>query len=210
MSRYAAAFLLIGFYSGLSWAAEPVQDGVCQALKIESPVHPDEGRGFLVLDVELKAYLPFENEIYAVEVTLAGPGKSALTRSAVQCGKLVVFPNLTPGEYQIHSIQGRLDTSMARIRFFYPDHDEGYRVPNPQIGNGSSNLYRMPVPKSEPGKVRVNAGTGAYLGQLKVKRKPYSTWGVEPYWEKSAAREQQTWAFFRQLYPEIPLESTIE
>lgn len=181
--------------------AQAVQERICRALR--QPIELDEQRGLLLVDTELKAYLPVETEIHTVRVTLAGP--DGLIESEAQCAKLVLFPNLKPGEYRLYSLQGRVETSVAPLRFFYPDHDDGYRVPNPEIGFGSSNLYRVQIPAAPEGKVAVQAGQKTYLGQLKMKRGPRSSWGVTTYWEHDQEREQSAWNLVRKLYPDAGL-----
>lgn len=140
---------------------------------------PGEPAGELIVSATVRAFTPVQVVAISARAIVAGP----LPRGRTHAGPVgplpcLVLGALPPGRYRLHSLEARISTFTARLRFLLPDPDDGYRVPG-ERRLGGFQLYRVLVPRAAEFEVEVLPGQRSVLGHIDVTRRPRRTWGVQ-------------------------------
>lgn len=143
------------------------------------PARATEATGELIVSATVRAFTPVQVVPSSARAIVAGP----LPGGRIHAGTVGPLPCLTlgplaPGRYRLHSLETRISTFTARLRFLLPEPDDGYRVPG-ERRLGGFQLYRVLVPRAAEFEVEVLPGQRSVLGHIDVTRRPRRTWGVQ-------------------------------
>jgi len=197
----ASGLLLSPLTSAAPVIAEPTAEVApapdwCANYRVTLTDNPNTGR--LVLQTSLVAHMRIVVPVQPVRVTLVGLDDSLpVVTSPVQCGQLVVFDQLPPGNYRIRSVEGSVSVFSAPERFLYPLPRDNYRIIS---GTGDSVIYRAKIPRDSAAIVAAEPGKTSFAGNLAIVPTPRESWAVSSLWDHQLAVQTRLCHAFNQAY----------
>ncbi len=162
------------------------------------PLTNNPGSGRLVLQTSLVAHMRIVVPVQPVRVTLVGLGSSLpVVTSPVQCGQLVVFDQLPPGNYRIASVEGNVSVFSAPERFLFPLPGDNYRIIS---STGDTVSYRAKIPRESAAIVPVEAGKTSFAGSLAIVPTRRKSWAVSSLWDHQLTVQTRLCRAFNQAY----------
>lgn len=190
---------LVAALLGGTAAADDTFEQRC-ARWLPQPLAPTADTGVVIVDAELRAYVPAELDIEYGRATLTGIGKGLGTHTSdYQCMRFVVIPGLAPGRYRLSALDGQISGLTLSQRFLFPMPGDGYQVVNPHDWREGPQHYRVQPPRTPALEVEVKAGAVSYLGLLDVVRHRRSTYAVTVQRRDDPARERAALERLRRL-----------